>query len=154
MPPTEVLAVESAQTVVIDRPRVSIVLGRADSRPAVIAAPAQRQRVALLPQQRPAAVLANQPARATPVLARGQQGPSGPAGPASEEEMPYAERTDFVNDTVIYKGQAAVGSAESDPVWRIWRLDLGADGDVTKTWAGGSAGFVHSWTGRLGLSYS
>jgi hypothetical protein len=71
----------------------------------------------------------------------------------SEEDMPYAKRVDFVTDSLIYKGEAPVGSYDSDPVWRIHRLVLSADGDLVETWASGDASFSYSWTDRSTYPY-
>jgi len=84
----------------------------------------------------------------------GEQGPPGPPGAAAGEELPYAERTDFVGDDLIYRGYAEPGVAESASTWRIKRLDIGVDGDVTTTWAGGTADFVNAWDDRASYIYS
>ena len=81
----------------------------------------------------------------------GQQGPPG----VVEDDVMYAKRVDFVTDDLLYRGEAAVGSAESAPVWRIRRITFGAiDGDVTEEWANGNANFDKTWDGRLGFTYS
>lgn len=84
---------------------------------------------------------------------QGVQGVEGPPG-VVEDEMTYAKRTDFVTETLLYKGEAAVGSVEGDAVWRIRRIVLGVDDDVTETWAGGNASFDKVWTNRAGLTYT
>lgn len=81
------------------------------------------------------------------------RGPPGPPG-TSEEEMAYAKRTDFATESLIYRGEAAVGSATSASVWRIRRLTLAADDDVTEEWAGGTAEFDKIWDDRASLTYS
>jgi len=65
-----------------------------------------------------------------------------------DSEVPYAKRTDFVGETIIYKGEAAVGAVESDPVWRLRKLDIATDGDVKETWAAGAATFDKVWDDR------
>lgn len=72
---------------------------------------------------------------------------------SSGEDMPFAKRVDFVSDTLIYKGEAEVGSYDIDPVWRIHRIVLGADDDVTETWANGTSSFSHSWIDRATYPY-
>lgn len=73
----------------------------------------------------------------------------------SEDDMPYARRTDFVGDTIIYIGEAAVGSADASAVWRIRRLTLTLpDSDVTEEWADGNSQFDNVWNNRAGLTYS
>jgi hypothetical protein len=85
---------------------------------------------------------------------QGTQGPSGPPGPSlTEEETVYAKRVDMVGDSLIYRGEAAVGSAESAPVWRIRRITLTGD-DMTEEWAGGNAAFDKAWADRAALGYS
>ena len=71
-----------------------------------------------------------------------------------EEEEVYAKRVDFVTDLLIYRGEAAVGTLESEALWRVRRLTLGTDDDVTEEWANGNANFVNTWDNRASLSYS
>lgn len=89
----------------------------------------------------------------TTVVAAGFQGPPGPAGIA-EEDVVYSKRIDFITDDLLYKGEAEVGSSESAPVWRVRKITVSADGDVTEVWAGGTANFVNSWTNRASYIYS
>ena len=67
-------------------------------------------------------------------------------------------RVDFVGEATIYRGEAAPGSSESDPVWRIRRFTFvtGPDGkqDVNETWASGTANFDHVWNDRATVEYS
>lgn len=77
------------------------------------------------------------------------------AGGLSEgDEIVYSKRVDFINDNDLYKGEAAVGSLESNAVWRIRKITLSSDGDVTETWAAGTSDFDKIWANRLSLSYS
>lgn len=69
-------------------------------------------------------------------------------------DMKYSARTDFSTDFLIYKGEAAPGSSNTDPVWRIHRLTIGDDGDVIEEWAVGTAVFDKRWSDRLTYSYS
>jgi len=70
----------------------------------------------------------------------------------------FSRRVDFLGDTVIFRGEAAPGSSESDPVWRIRRFTFvtGPDGkqDVNEAWAGGTAAFDKAWVDRATLGYS
>lgn len=84
------------------------------------------------------------------IVTVGIQGPPGP----SEEESVYAKRVDFVSDTLIYRGESAVGTANAQPLWRICRITIGSDDDVTEEWAGGTAAFDKAWTDRAALGYS
>lgn len=94
--------------------------------------------------------------QAIEVLTEGTQGPPGPPGPPgpSEEDVVYTKRIDMVSDTVIYKGEAEVGSSESALVWRIRKIVIALDGDVTETWASGTAAFQFAWSNHLTLTYS
>ena len=83
----------------------------------------------------------------------GDQGEPGITTILYEEEMPYAKRTDIVNDNLIYKGEANPGTLDSAAGWRIRRLVIGNDGDVTETWADGNANFDNVWNDRVSLSY-
>lgn len=65
-----------------------------------------------------------------------------------------SRRTDFVGASLLYRGEAVPGAAESAAVWRIKRIEFMSDGDVIETWADGSADFVHAWSDRAALGYS
>jgi hypothetical protein len=65
----------------------------------------------------------------------------------------YSARVDFVSDSLLYRGEALPGASESAPLWRVRRIELGADGDVVEKWAGGSAEFMFRWSDRLTLEY-
>lgn len=80
--------------------------------------------------------------------------PMSGATTTTDEEMPFAKRVDFVGDTLIYKGEAPVGSLEADPVWRVHRLVISTDGDVTETWANGDSSYSHVWGDRLSYAYA
>ena len=89
------------------------------------------------------------------LLTVAEQGPPGitTVVHVSEDDVAYTKRTDFVGNT-IYKGEAEPGSSESASVWRIRRLVIASDDDVTELWANGSAEFVHAWADRLSLAYA
>lgn len=63
-------------------------------------------------------------------------------------ELSQEIRSDFVTDTA-YIGLAPLGSAESDPVWTIYRLVVDSGGNVTTTTATNV-----SWDDRLTETYS
>jgi hypothetical protein len=73
-----------------------------------------------------------------------------------EDVMPpvYATRTDFVSASLAYVGEALPGTLDSAPAWRIKRLTIAADDDVTTEWADGNASFDNAWSDRASLSYS
>ena len=74
--------------------------------------------------------------------------------PMEDAEMPYAKRVDFENDdTLIYRGEAAVGSANTANKWRVRRLTIASDDDVTEEWANGNASFDKVWDDRLSFNY-
>jgi hypothetical protein len=85
-----------------------------------------------------------------------QQLPVGDSiiGVSSEEESVYSKRIDFISETVLYKGEAAVGALEGAGVWRIRKITIANDNDVTETWAGGTANFDKAWADRATLIYS
>jgi len=76
----------------------------------------------------------------------------GPPVPESEDDMAYDLQVDITSPTVTYVGQAQPGTATSAAAWRIKRLTESATG-LAMDWAGGTAGFVHSWDDRLALPY-
>lgn len=85
----------------------------------------------------------------------GRQGPPG----VSEEDMAYAKRLDMVSESVMYKAEAAPGSANSSPAWRIRKITITSDPsgtmvDVEEQWAGGTATFNKVWDDRLTYEYS
>ena len=65
-----------------------------------------------------------------------------------------SRREDFATDTLLYRGEAAPGSAETAPVWKIKRIEFSPDGDVTTKFALGTSGYVHAWADRATLDYS
>jgi hypothetical protein len=67
--------------------------------------------------------------------------------------QPTAKRTDVASDTVMYRGEAAVGSSETASVWRIARITTDANGDLKEEWANGSASFAFAWADRASLGY-
>lgn len=70
------------------------------------------------------------------------------------DKMAYAKRVDTVGD-VIYIGEAAVGTQDYQPLWRIKRTTLLDDGDdVVTEYADGNGNFDNSWEDRLTKSYS
>jgi hypothetical protein len=71
-----------------------------------------------------------------------------------EEPSVYAKRVDFISDALIYRGEAAVGTTNAQPLWRICRITIGGDDDMTEEWAGGTAAFDKAWADRLTLGYS
>lgn len=64
-----------------------------------------------------------------------------------------ARRTDFVGETLMYRGEAAPGTAETAAAWRIKRVTFAPDGDITETFASGNADFVNAWDDRAALEY-
>lgn len=89
----------------------------------------------------------------TPIIVEIPMGPQGLPG-INEADMTYARRVDFVNDNLLYKGEAVVGTSDSSPLWRIHKIVIGNDDDVTETWAGGNDSFAHIWNDRLTLVYA
>lgn len=71
-------------------------------------------------------------------------------GAFSVTGSPLSQRA-YEDSTYLYRGWAAPGSSESDPVWLVGRLTLS---DLTVKWANGSAAFNSSWTDYASLTYS
>lgn len=71
-----------------------------------------------------------------------------------DDDMAYSKRVDFVTEDQLYRGEAAVGTSESSPAWRIRRIIISPDGDISEMWAGGSALFNKSWDLRATYTYS
>jgi len=72
-----------------------------------------------------------------------------------EAEIMFKKRTDFVSDTLIYKGVAAPGSLTSAAVWRISEItfDENSNDDVAEDFADGNDSFTNVWDDRAVLSY-
>lgn len=87
------------------------------------------------------------------LLVTGMIGPVGPTG-ISEDDIVYSKRVDFVTDNLLYRGEALVGTSEAASLWRIRRVTIGVDGDVTEVWASGTANFDKVWDNRLLLIYT
>lgn len=87
------------------------------------------------------------------VLITGLVGPQGLPG-LVEEDVMYSKRIDTVSDTELYRGEAAVGTAESSALWRIRKISISLSGDIEETWAGGTADFDKVWANRLTLNYT
>ena len=71
----------------------------------------------------------------------------------TEEVSVYTKRIDFVTDNEFYKGEAAVGSSISEGLWRISRVLISSDGDVSETWVEGTSSFNKIWASRLTYNY-
>jgi hypothetical protein len=72
----------------------------------------------------------------------------------SEDDVAFAQRIDVISDLLIYRAEAVPGSLDAEAKWRIRRITIATDDDVTTEWADGVASFTKIWNDRLGLSYS
>lgn len=81
-------------------------------------------------------------------------GIQGPRGYSAEDIDMYSKRIDFISDSLLYKGEASAGSLENSAAWRLRKIEIGVDGDVTETWADGDVNFDNAWTDRLTKVYS
>ena len=88
----------------------------------------------------------------TQTVVMGLMGPRGFPG-VSEDEKVYSKRTDFITDELLYRGEADPGTLETDSSWRIRKITIALDGDVTEEWADGNANFDNVWADRLALTY-
>lgn len=70
-----------------------------------------------------------------------------------EESMVYSKRIDFVSEGELYRGEAVPGTPESASLWRIRKVLLASDDDVTETWAEGTAAFDKIWNNRSSYNY-
>jgi hypothetical protein len=68
--------------------------------------------------------------------------------------MTYSKRVDFISDSLLYKGEAAVGQPSNAAAWRIRKIEFALDGDVSETWANGTADFAHVWDDRASYEYN
>lgn len=75
---------------------------------------------------------------------------------AKLEEEVFAQQIDFINDDLLYRGEAEPGTALNAAAWRIRRItiDSANEGDISTVWADGDNDFNNIWDNRLGLSYS
>lgn len=73
---------------------------------------------------------------------------------AIEGDEVLAKRVDFVGEDIIYKAEAAVGTTDATSVWRIRKITIAVDGDVSETWASGNANYDKVWNSRLTYTYS
>ncbi len=87
------------------------------------------------------------------IIVTGLLGPAG-APATSEEDIMYSKRIDFISDSEMYRGEAITGASESASVWRIRKIESAIDGDISETWASGSALFNKVWADRLTYIYS
>lgn len=72
----------------------------------------------------------------------------------AEGDEVQAKRVDFVGEDIIYRAEAAVGTANTASLWRIHKLEISPDGDVSETWASGNASYNKIWDDRLTYAYS
>lgn len=76
----------------------------------------------------------------------------------SAREVSIATRTDTVDPNatpeITYRGDAPPGTASSAAAWRVRKITIAADGDVTIEYADGNDLYDNIWDNRLALSYS
>ena len=73
--------------------------------------------------------------------------------PGTGIEMEYAKRVDFVDQDIIYKGEAAPGSTEDAQSWRIKKITFVGE-DIKEEWAEGTIDFNKIWSSRTSYIYS
>jgi hypothetical protein len=74
-------------------------------------------------------------------------------------EKQYTKRVDFYSSSpttgdIIFKGWADVGTVNSTSIWRIAKLTINTDGDVTEQYADGNNNFDNIWDNRAILTYT
>lgn len=89
----------------------------------------------------------------TPIVIELPMGLQGQPG-ISEADMAFARRVDYISDNELYRGEAVAGTLENAAGWRIHKITIAVDDDITETWAGGVDTFTHRWTDRLTLVYA
>ncbi len=82
---------------------------------------------------------------------------TGDGEPGGGGEAPvYETRFQEITPELIYRGEAAIGSAENSPVWRIQKIYItyGAEITTTAQFPEGSQAFSRQWTLRDTYDYS
>lgn len=64
----------------------------------------------------------------------------------------YTKRIDIVSDTVIYRGEALPGAADTAPVWRISKITITGN-TYSIQWADGDGLLNNIWNNHLTLNY-
>jgi hypothetical protein len=68
-----------------------------------------------------------------------------------DTNVEYSVRLDNTSiQDIIFVGEAAIGSSETDSVWRIQKINTSSGVDIK--WADGG-NFTNQWSNRLGLIY-
>lgn len=75
-------------------------------------------------------------------------------GSANSVALTTRTDTDGASPETIYKGTANPGSATSLAVWRMERITIATDGDISILYADGNDSFDNIWDSRAALSYS
>jgi len=71
---------------------------------------------------------------------------------ATNQLIKYITKIEVASATITYIGKAAPGSAGSDAVWQILRIDTSSlAADIL--YAGSDQNFDNTWDGRAGFSY-
>lgn len=80
---------------------------------------------------------------------------SGPPPARRQPRGGYERRIEVVSEFVIYRGEAAPGSLDDDPVWRVRRIDItyGSPATSVSSWAGNSPEFTRRWSARETYTY-
>lgn len=71
--------------------------------------------------------------------------------------MPFVNETtrlDVVSSTVMYVGKAAIGASESDPVWKIQKIEMDAGGGLKTLHVDGKSINNSTWANRATYTYS
>lgn len=68
----------------------------------------------------------------------------------------YDRRSSVASSTVVYRGEALPGTADTMPGWRIKKVTVvyGSTITVQETWANGLQTFAHKWADRATYSYT
>jgi len=69
------------------------------------------------------------------------------------DETPLTALIDTSGGTVIYLGEALPGTATSDPLWRIKKVNI-SGANISIAWAAGTPTFQNIWDNRASYAYS
>ena len=72
-----------------------------------------------------------------------------------EQEIMYSKRVDFINDNLLYRGEAEPGIFSTQSFWRIRKITISdIDDDIVEIWADGNDNFDKVWDNHLSYQYT
>ena len=71
-----------------------------------------------------------------------------------EQEIMYTKRVDFIDENLLYRGEAEPGIFTTQGFWRIRKISISAiDDDIVEIWADGNDNFDKIWDDHLSYQY-